>query len=690
LVVYEELLALVPNEAYKTYLYTHLVCSVHESKQTAMESRLIRFDKDFDTACIKRALEQVVQAEAALAKAVRDSMSIKATGRERNNQVEFSGFEHLRAHAADLYDASALSKTRASHFYNQVHELDLQKENIGLATKRVLLNKSIIACNVRVMAALKGTKYKTMASFVQALLHLDMHLANNFFNKRVRSLVAQTIAVIVRSIRSEFDRACHSKCTSEVIRFGTLFPKLNLATEGVEAISIHLGEEIFSYILSLPVHLEARKTSYLMSNLFRNMASCIDENCEKISAAFGPRCRLIAFSLMIKECDQRTACLLREYVRSRLASGVQRGELRPFEDNQHQLGKCKRSLSDQLEEICEIYRLQAEYEWLIHDVFGVDLDLFLNEDEKRGCMTSVEMRRLEEVYVELMTRLLEGVSNETKNPIMTTNGADEIFFILKTCLSRALKSGACRVVKSTFEIIVHFLKEKARVMFYASEKVEHSSLNGLNSFRTCLIALVEYAMMTARQYMFIPENLFDRDIKSLEALQTDVDKEFIKMIDKYNQGILPKFEQSFNSFATTSYDEDDNTETERIWMLRLLKMLQKELCSLKMSLSPLVFASLADRLILRVAEKIEETMARLKIMSRHGCLNFEQDIRFLTHQLCDMLPMIQVRSKFTRLLQIAFVLNMESIEDLSLVEDDNLLTSSEIHNILRLRVDIVP
>ena len=39
---------------------------------------------------------------------------------------------------------------------------------------------------------------------------------------------------------------------------------------------------------------------------------------------------------------------------------------------------------------------------LIHDVFGVDLALFLNEDEKRGCMTAVEMRRLEEVYVELM------------------------------------------------------------------------------------------------------------------------------------------------------------------------------------------------------------------------------------------------------------------------------------------------
>ena len=34
-------------------------------------------------------------------------------------------------------------------------------------------------------------------------------------------------------------------------------------------------------------------------------------------------------------------------------------------------------------------------------------------------------------------------------------------------------------------------------MFYASGKVEQSSLNGLNSFRTCLIALVEYAMVSA-------------------------------------------------------------------------------------------------------------------------------------------------------------------------------------------------
>ena len=82
--------------------------------------------------------------------------------------------------------------------------------------------------------------------------------------------------------------------------------------------------------------------------------------------------------------------------------------------------------------------------------------------------------------------------------------------------------GACRVVKSTFEIIVEFLKEKvrffssvrlavsinthgsqARVMFSTLEKLEMSSLNGLNSFRTCLIALVEYAMVSAFIFLCI-------------------------------------------------------------------------------------------------------------------------------------------------------------------------------------------
>ena len=84
---------------------------------------------------------------------------------------------------------------------------------------------------------------------------------------------------------------------------------------------------------------------------------------------------------------------------------------------------------------------------------------------------------------------------------------------------------------------------------------------------------------------------------------------------------------------------------------------------------------------------IQETMSRLKIMSQHGCLSFEQDIRILMHHLCDMLPMIQVLQKnlpvfakikknsklrseqvYTLTPNCAYILNVESDVDLSLVQ----------------------
>ena len=242
------------------------------------------------------------------------------------------------------------------------------------------------------------------------------------------------------------------------------------------------------------------------------------------------------------------------------------------------------------------------------------------------------------------------------------------------CYTRIIQSnettwilGACRVVKSTFEIIVHFLKEKvriqnlsflrsilqckqiltvhkARVMFYASEKVEQSSLNGLNSFRTCLIALVEYAMVSAffhflfklawihiinrwrlgnicsfqRTYSTETSKAL-RSILSIyaehihcrirdffdQALQTDVDKEFIKMIDKYNQGLDAKFalltyKLSYVIFCQASYRSLNNPSIllqQRHMMKLTIRKLKGYGCSVywkccKRSKMPIFFETL--------------------------------------------------------------------------------------------------
>jgi len=99
--------------------------------------------------------------------------------------------------------------------------------------------------------------------------------------------------------------------------------------------------------------------------------------------------------------------------------------------------------------------------------------------------------------------------------------------------------------------------------------------------------------------------------------------------------------------------------------------------------------------------------------TQHGCLNLEQDIRVLVSKLSDLFPDVpvsflfwkknnmhllsrffpQVRNIFSRVHQIFYVLNVESLQDAALLQAGitistlHLLTDSDISNVLRLRVD---
>jgi len=74
-------------------------------------------------------------------------------------------------------------------------------------------------------------------------------------------------------------------------------------------------------------------------------------------------------------------------------------------------------------------------------------------------------------------------------------------------------------------------------------------------------------------------------------------------------------------------------------------------------------------------------------------LNLEQDIRVLVTKLSDLFPDVPVRNIFSRVHQIFYVLNVESLQDAALLQAGitistlHLLTDSDISNVLRLRVD---
>jgi hypothetical protein len=648
-------------------------------------------DDDVDVAYINRALEKVVQAEATIAIAMHDTMSRKANNGERIDQVEEpSGFEHLRTNAADLHDSFACSKTRATDFSSQVHELDVQRHNIDCAIKRILVNKAIDGCNERIMAALKTTKYKAVASFVQALVHLDMSLAKSIPNKRVSSVLVQATAAVVRAIRYEHDRARRSKITSEVIRFGTLFPKLKLDTEGIEAINVYLGEEIYN--LGLSAHHEGR-TSSLLSNLFCHTATCFDEHCENILDAFGPKSRINAFSLMIKACDQRTACLLREFVRLNF-------EAVDIHEGQNESCQQQRFLSEQLDEICEIYRLQAEYELLIHDIFGETINQILHTMGNCGSLASNELCRLDTFYSNLLKRQLDEISESmnlpsTKSVAASGNEADEFFFVLKTCINRCLMSGFPRIVKSTFKTFVPIINAKVEHIYSLSNEVScFSTLNGITIFYSRLKSMLNYAKGRMEQGSILDETLLKDEMQLLEDVAENMWRKIDERIVSLIAHNLQNFDISLTAFRNTSYQVAAEPEhTLSSWIGQLVHVFEQEVSIARNGLDDSLFGTFTNQLLISIVKAIEEIILDGMRFTQHGCLNLEQDIRVLVSKLSDLFPDVPVRNIFSRVHQIFYVLNVESLQDAALLQAGitistlHLLTDSDISNVLRLRVD---
>jgi len=271
----------------------------------------------------------------------------------------------------------------------------------------------------------------------------------------------------------------------------------------------------------------------LLSNLFCHTATCFDEHCENILDAFGPKSRINAFSLMIKACDQRTACLLREFVRLNF-------EAVDIHEGQNESCQQQRFLSEQLDEICEIYRLQAEYELLIHDIFGETINQILHTMGNCGSLASNELCRLDTFYSNLLKRQLDEISESmnlpsTKSVAASGNEADEFFFVLKTCINRCLMSGnlfKCvlsplvriyfftgfpRIVKSTFKTFVPIINAKVKenmihrlfLKIKSKLQVEHiyslsnevscfSTLNGITIFYSRLKSMLNYAKVINR------------------------------------------------------------------------------------------------------------------------------------------------------------------------------------------------
>lgn len=163
-------------------------------------------------------------------------------------------------------------------------------------------------------------------------------------------------------------------------------------------------------------------------------------------------------------------------------------------------------------------------------------------------------------------------------------------------------------------------------------------------------------------------------------------------------GVLSQVKPVLAEVSQFSYELTEDAygeyEVNDPWAMKLVETVE----SAVEWLQPLLTLGLYDRLILSLADGLTSRLDAMMMQKRFnplGGLQFDKDVRNLIGRLSS-LTQSTVRDKFSRLQQIAIVLNLESVQEILDSWGDNAgslswrLSPAEVKKVMSLRVDFSP
>lgn len=169
-------------------------------------------------------------------------------------------------------------------------------------------------------------------------------------------------------------------------------------------------------------------------------------------------------------------------------------------------------------------------------------------------------------------------------------------------------------------------------------------------------------------------------------------------LEQLLSSIAPRIRPVLDTVATVSYELTDaeyaENEVNDPWAQNLLHTIDSTLSWLQPYMTTSNYDSLIHLVIDFVVKRLEVIMMQ-KRFSQLGGLQLDKEVRGLINHFSEM-SQRPVRDKFSRLSQVATILNFEKVSEIMDFWGDNsghltwLLTPAEVRRVLGLRVDFRP
>ncbi|KAH1097376.1 hypothetical protein J1N35_014297 [Gossypium stocksii] len=633
----------------------------------------------------------------------------------------------------------------ADQVSRKVRELDLAQSRVNSTLLRIDAIVERGNCIDGVRSALDVEDYESATNYVRTFLEIDNKFKDSGSDQREQLLASkkQLEGIVKKKLMAAVDQRDHAT----ILRFIKLYSPLGLDEEGLQ---VYVG--YLKKVIGMRSRLEYENLVELMeqnngqnqnnqvnfvgclTNLFKDIVLAVEENDEILRTLCGEDGVVYAIFELQEECDSRGSLIMKKYMEFRKLAKLS-SEINSQNKNLLTVGAPEgpnpREIELYLEEILSLMQLGEDYtQYMVSKIKGmttVDPDLVPRATKafRTGSFSEVAQDItgfyviLEGFFMVENVRKAIGI-DELVPDSLTTSMVDDVFYVLQSCLRRAIStsniSSVVAVLSGASSLLNNEYYEALQLKVREPNLGAKLFLGGVGVQKTGTeIATALNNIDLSSEYVLKLKHEIEEQCAEVFPAPTEREKvksclsELADLSNTFKQAqnagmeqlaatVTPQIRPVLDSVATISYELSESeyaeNEVNDPWVQRLLHAVEINVAWLQPLMTTNNYDSFVHLVIDFIVKRLEVIMMQ-KRFSQLGGLQLDRDTRALVSHFSGMTQRT-VRDKFARLTQMATILNLEKVSEILDFWGENSgpmtwrLTPAEVRRVLSLRVDFKP
>lgn len=688
----------------------------------------------------------------------------------------------IEGDATQLSGMISFTCSLAENVSSKVRQLDLTKKRLYQAIQRADDILDLKFCTDGVQTALRNQDYEQAAAHIHRYLSLDQSVIELSRQGGESTAVDASIALLqeaelsLKSLVTERLEEAVAACDlPQVERFFKILPLLGLHEQGLAQFAKYLcsqlaGKAEENLLLAVGSDLSERRAPVIFADtltlLLEGIARIVETHQPIVETYYGPGRLYTLITHLQKECDKQAQRVVDKFIQQRdyhskfqvVQSSMMRGvPAEKIEPRELDPVLCEVTLMNSRAELYLRFlrrRINADFE--VGDATATESVIQEHHQSMDQLLKDCQLSRTMQELIGYYIPMEEYYMRETVNKAVAMDAAevgqlsssmvDDVFYIVKKCISRALTSGSsdciCAMINHATSVLETDFREvlvcKLRAGYPASAlqdlqrgvssavslmqssiqhgKIQNIGIESQEQAKSAYLVTLNNVEVCSENISTLKKNL-ESDCAKLfsqgagsEHAQAKIDSclsDLVNTSSKFkdllqeglqelnNTAIKPQVKPWISNFLSVSHniEEEEFSEYEANdpWVQQLIVQLEQLMAEFKVGLSLLIYDTLTSLMTSLIAIELEKTVFKCTF-SRLGGLQFDKELRSLVAYLSSVTSWT-IRDKFARLTQMATILNLERVSEILDYWGPNSgpltwrLTPAEVRQVLALRVD---